>query len=94
MAKGRITTTDVGSRDIMQNSYFLPEHVSVRLRRPRCPHCNTHMMLARIMPARVGYDLRTFECPQCDHVQVVMVATEAFGISFNRWCIDNYKFQS
>ena len=38
------------------------------------------MMLARIMPARVGFDFRTFECPQCDHVHEVMVATEAFGI--------------
>jgi hypothetical protein len=40
------------------------------------------LMLARIMPARVGFDFRTFECPQCAHVHEVMVATEAFGRSF------------
>jgi hypothetical protein len=34
------------------------------------------------MPARVGFDFRTFECHQCAHVHVVMVATEAFGRSF------------
>jgi hypothetical protein len=68
---------------IMQKSYFLPEHVNVRLQCPACPKCSTHMMLARIMPARVGFDLRTFECPKCDHVHVVMVATEAFGMSFS-----------
>ena len=70
-------------RSIMRKSYFLPEHVNVQLQRPACPKCNTHMMLARIMPARVGFDLRTFECPKCDHSHVVMVATEAFGMSFS-----------
>jgi hypothetical protein len=38
------------------------------------------MMLARIMPARPGFDLRTFECPKCDDVHEVMVANQAFGI--------------
>jgi hypothetical protein len=39
------------------------------------------MMLARIMPARVGFDIRTFECPKCDLLQEVMVETDAFGQS-------------
>jgi ribosomal protein S27AE len=68
---------------IMQKSYWLPEHVNVELQRPACPKCSTRMMLARITPARVGFDLRTFECPRCDHVHVVMVATEAFGMSLS-----------
>jgi hypothetical protein len=25
-------------------------------------------MLARITPARSGFDIRTFECPACDHI--------------------------
>jgi hypothetical protein len=66
----------------MQKPYFLPEHINVRIQRPACPRCHTRMMLARIMPARVGFDFRTFECPQCDHVHEVMVTTEAFGRSF------------
>jgi hypothetical protein len=37
------------------------------------------MMLARIMPARMGFDLRTFECPKCDHVHEMMVENDAFG---------------
>jgi hypothetical protein len=37
------------------------------------------MTLARIVPARMGFDFRTFECPKCDHVQEIMVATDAFG---------------
>jgi hypothetical protein len=66
----------------MQNSYFLPDNVSVHIHRPVCSKCRAFMMLARIVPARVGFDFRTFECPQCDHVHEVMVATEAFGRSF------------
>ena len=39
------------------------------------------MMLARIMPARMGFELHTFECPKCDHVHEMMVETDAFGMS-------------
>jgi ribosomal protein S27AE len=66
----------------MQKSYFLPDHVSASIHRPPCPKCGAITMLARIMPARVGFDFRTFECPQCAGVHEVMVATEAFGRSF------------
>lgn len=30
------------------------------------------MMLTRIEPARPGYDLRTFECRECDHTESVV----------------------
>jgi hypothetical protein len=66
----------------MQKSYFLPDNVSAHIHRPACPKCYAFMMLARITPARVGFDFRTFECPQCAHAHEVMVATEAFGRSF------------
>jgi len=39
-------------------------------------------MPARIMPARMGFDLRTFDCPKCDHVHEVIGETDAFGVSF------------
>jgi hypothetical protein len=37
------------------------------------------MMLARIMPVRMGFDCRTYECPKCDNVHEVMVATDVSG---------------
>jgi hypothetical protein len=67
---------------IMQKPYFLPDYVSASIHRPACPQCGALTMLARITPARVGFDFRTFECPQCADVHEVMVATEAFGRSF------------
>jgi RNase P subunit RPR2 len=57
----------------------LPGHINVQIRRRACPKCNAHMMLSHIMPASMGFDLRTFECPECDHVHEVMVQTDAFG---------------
>jgi hypothetical protein len=63
----------------MPESHSLPYHVNVHIQRPACPKCHTHMMLARIMPARMGFDLHTFECPKCDLLHEVMVETDAFG---------------
>jgi hypothetical protein len=67
---------------IMQKSYFLPYNVNLLIHRPACPKCRAHMILARIMPARVGFDIRTFECPKCDLLKEMMVETDAFGQSF------------
>lgn len=46
------------------------------LERPRCPNCQTRMMLARIAPGPSGYDLRTFECAKCNHVDCRTVAND------------------
>ena len=68
----------------MPDRRSLPHQVNIHTHRPACPKCHAHikchahMMLARIMPARPGFDRRTFECPQCDHLYEVMVETDAF----------------
>jgi hypothetical protein len=41
--------------------------------RPRCPKCSTPMYLARIKLDKPGVDLRTFECPRCQHVETAVV---------------------
>ena len=41
--------------------------------RPDCPQCAAQMYLARIEPERPGHDLRTFECPRCQHVETAVV---------------------
>jgi transposase-like protein len=67
---------------MMPESHPLPDYINVQIQRPTCPRCQAHMMLARIMPARLGFDLHIFKCPKCDHVHEAMVTTEAFGKSF------------
>jgi DNA polymerase III alpha subunit (gram-positive type) len=66
---------------MMPESHSLPDHINAHIHRPACPKCHAYMTLARIMPARMGFDLRTFECPKCEHVHELMVETDAFGMS-------------
>jgi hypothetical protein len=37
------------------------------------------MILARIKPARVGFELRTFEGVNCDHVDKVIAETKSMS---------------
>jgi uncharacterized Zn finger protein len=44
--------------------------------RPTCPNCQSEMMLSRILPSRAAFDLRTFECGECAHVEKVVVEAD------------------
>jgi len=35
--------------------------------RPSCSQCGTTTVLVGIESERPGYDLRTFQCPKCEH---------------------------
>ena len=54
-------------------AYTRPEPSLHPIERPHCPKCHGRMMLARIEPSPDGSDLRTFECPKCEHVQKMLV---------------------
>jgi Zn ribbon nucleic-acid-binding protein len=43
------------------------------IHRPLCPKCKTKTMLARITPGPSGFEVRTFECPACDHIDQVVI---------------------
>jgi hypothetical protein len=57
----------------MPEAYSRPEPSLLPIERPRCPKCQGRMMLARIEPRPNGSDLRTFECPKCEHVRKMLV---------------------
>ena len=40
------------------------------IERPGCPKCGTKMRLFGIEPERPGYELHSFECPQCRHIEI------------------------
>jgi hypothetical protein len=44
--------------------------------RLRCPQCRARMMLARISPGPTGFELRTFDCAKCDHVEKIVIASD------------------
>jgi hypothetical protein len=54
-------------------SYIVP---FVEIERPACPKCQAQMLLARIVPARLGIDIHRFECAACDHVLRTLAAYE------------------
>ena len=61
----------VVSRCVMQQSQQTPSIFLIG--RPRCEKCNTRMALTRIEPNGPGHDRRTFECPACEHYEVLVV---------------------
>jgi hypothetical protein len=43
------------------------------IERPPCPNCGRQMRIARIVPDMADYDKRSFECPECQHDQTLVV---------------------
>ena len=41
-----------------------------------CPKCRTRMRLARISPGPTGFELRTFECAKCDHLEQIAIPSD------------------
>jgi hypothetical protein len=46
------------------------------IERHRCQKCQAQMVLARTKPARLGFDVRTFECVNCDHIHKEHLAAD------------------
>ena len=42
-----------------------------------CPKCLGPMVLTRIKPSRIGFELRTFQGVNCDHVDKVVTETKS-----------------
>ena len=43
---------------------------------PRCPKCHLKMRLARITPGVPGFEVRSFECPHCEHALIQRVEAD------------------
>jgi predicted Zn finger-like uncharacterized protein len=53
-------------RHVPQLSFLEP--LLTPIERPRCPNCQTRMMVVRIEARPAGADLRTFGCRHCKNV--------------------------
>lgn len=70
----------------MPNSHALPAGPPLGvLERPRCEHCQARMNLAGIAPGLAGYELRTFECFNCHHVQRTLVVIDPLSSDVKNW---------
>jgi hypothetical protein len=52
---------------------FDPSRVAVQAH--PCPKCLGPMVLTHIKPSRIGFEMRTFQGVNCDHVDKVVTAT-------------------
>ena len=53
----------------------------------RCPKCRTRMKLARISPGPSGFELRTFDCSNCGHVEKVIIASDPMKSGDVGWLV-------
>jgi ribosomal protein S27AE len=40
------------------------------IKRPHCPKCGTAILLFGIEPEKPGFELQSFDCPKCHHIEV------------------------
>ena len=64
---------------------FAPELRLTVIERPRCSHCRTRMILARISTGPAGYDLRIFECEKCDEVIRKLIVSDPMEGDASGW---------
>lgn len=57
------------------------------MQRLRCPKCQTRMMLGRISPGPTGFDLCTFDCSRCDHVEKIVIASDPMKSGDVGWLV-------
>jgi Zn finger protein HypA/HybF involved in hydrogenase expression len=69
----------------MSKYQFTPSPQLTPIERPRCSHCTSRMMLARISPGPIGFEHRLFECPKCDSVQNEVVASDPMKSASLGW---------
>ena len=75
----------------MSHSRYYSEPSLLPTERPRCPKCQGRMMLARIEPGPDHSDLRTFECPKCEHVHQALVEDPLLKSANSGWVAGQLK---
>jgi hypothetical protein len=53
----------------------------------RCARCEAQMVLARITPARLGFNSQAFECVQCGHLEKVLIAADPIQSDVLGWLL-------
>lgn len=49
------------------------------------------MMLSRIMPAREAFDLRSFACPNCNHVEKIVATADPLNAYTLGWFLGELR---
>jgi hypothetical protein len=57
------------------------------IQRLHCPKCRARMTLARISLGPTGFELRTFDCSKCDHVEKIVIASDPMKSGDVGWLV-------
>jgi hypothetical protein len=57
------------------------------IERLRCPKCHMRMVLAHMAPGPTGFELRTFDCTKCDHVEQIAIASDPMKSGDVGWLV-------
>ena len=61
------------------------------IHQPLFRKCPAEMMLSRIMPAREAFDLRSFACPNCNHVKKIVATTDPLNAYTLGWFLGELR---
>jgi hypothetical protein len=61
------------------------------IQRLRCPKCQTRMTLVRISPGPTGFELRTFDCSRCNHVEKIAIASDPMKSGDVGWLVSELQ---
>jgi hypothetical protein len=53
--------------------------------RPRCPKCQSRMVVQRITRARSGFEHWTLRCTRCSHIHEAQVPTDPMSTDARNW---------
>ena len=53
----------------------------------RCERCRARMILAGIAPGPAEFELRTFDCSNCDHVEYIAIASDPLKSGDVAWFV-------
>ena len=72
---------------LSQHSHVAP----VTTKSQECPKCQGPMMLSRIVPGRLKFDVHTFECIKCERVENVLLAIDPMQSDVLGWFLGDLR---
>jgi hypothetical protein len=76
------------------NHHFSVESPANEIEGRRCARCEAQMVLARITPARLGFNSQAFECVQCGHLEKVLIAADPIQSDVLGWLLGELRSPS
>jgi hypothetical protein len=56
-----------------------------------CPKCRARMKLARTSRGPTGFELRTFDCSRCNHVEKIAIASDPMKSGDVGWLVSELQ---